>query len=250
MSIDRAEQTGVGVALAGHLLLFAILYVGFAATPPLTPPRQAVEVQLVDEVGLESGAPVISPAPPAPKLGEIEGPIEPAPPEPAPQPVQRQAPPQPKATPQPKAAPPQPKSAPKQQATRSTGRLKGLLEGIGERDSSSQSTTPAAASITPAVQNSLAAEVRRQLKPHWRAPSGADVEQLATVLEVRLARDGSIIGEPQVVDQTGINASNRSQAGLHRENAIRAVRLAAPFNLPGEYYDAWKVIRPRFDRRL
>ena len=81
-------------------------------------------------------------------------------------------------------------------------------------------------------------------------PTGADVELLVTTVEVQLARDGSIVGQPEVVSQTGVNASNRAQAGPHRENALRAVRLAAPFKLPAEYYDAWKVIRPKFDRRL
>ena len=30
----------------------------------------------------------------------------------------------------------------------------------------------------------------------------------------------------------------------------RAVQLAAPFRLPPEFYDAWKVIKPAFDKRL
>ena len=34
------------------------------------------------------------------------------------------------------------------------------------------------------------------------------------------------------------------------EQAIRAVRLAAPFNLPEEFYDKWKTVNSRFDRRL
>ena len=35
------------------------------------------------------------------------------------------------------------------------------------------------------------------------------------------------------------------------EQAIRAVELAAPFNLPPEYYNAWKRVSSfRFDRKL
>jgi hypothetical protein len=49
---------------------------------------------------------------------------------------------------------------------------------------------------------------------------------------------------------TGETPSNRRQVKLHQEQAVRAVRLAAPFNLPADFYDAWKVIRPTFDRRL
>ena len=102
----------------------------------------------------------------------------------------------------------------------------------------------------PAVASSIGAEIRRQLKPHWKSPTGADVELLRTTLIVRLKRDGSIDGAPTLDSQTGVNDSNRIQAKLHVDQAIRAVRLAAPFQLPAEYYDAWKVIRPTFDKRL
>ena len=59
-------------------------------------------------------------------------------------------------------------------------------------------------------------------------------------------------GTPQVIDQLGVTASNRPQAKLHAERAIQAVKLAAPFrNLPPEFYDQWKWLRPlRFDARL
>jgi hypothetical protein len=54
-----------------------------------------------------------------------------------------------------------------------------------------------------------------------------------------------------VVRQEGITDSNRPQAGRHAEQAIRAVQLAAPFDLPDEFYDAWKRVASfRFDRKL
>ena len=46
-------------------------------------------------------------------------------------------------------------------------------------------------------------------------------------------------------------ASNRPQVKLHQEQAVRAARLASPFKLPREYYDAWKLLSPiGFDKRL
>jgi hypothetical protein len=125
-----------------------------------------------------------------------------------------------------------------------------LLAGLSDRASESKAAATPAATAGPAVQASLSREVQRQLKPHWRAPSGADSELLRTVVEVQLNRDGSIIGTPRVVEQKGVTASNRAQAGLHKEQALKAVRLAAPFRLPAEYYDSWKVILPVFDKRL
>ena len=104
----------------------------------------------------------------------------------------------------------------------------------------------------PAQKAALDAELRRQLKPHWRPPSGADADRLVTLLEVRLDKSGAVIGTPEVIDQLGVTASNRPQAKLHAERAIQAVKLASPFrNMPPEFYDQWKWLRPlRFDARL
>jgi hypothetical protein len=167
--------------------------------------------------------------------------------------VQRPQPAPPSAKAVTKAAAPR-GAAPAQQpaaktANGPTGRLKGLLSGLSSRDTPSQATSPPASKAGPAVAASLGAEVRRQLKPHWRAPTGADVELLRTTVRVSLSRSGAIadIGS---VTTSGQNASNSTQVKLHQEQAIRAVRLAAPFRLPAEYYDEWKEIAPVFDRRL
>jgi outer membrane biosynthesis protein TonB len=291
--MDRSEATGLGVAFAGHALLLAVLGAGFAASTRKPILSEPMEVAFVEEVGLESTAPAPSNEAPAPKLAEIEGPMEPeAPPPPAPEPVPvpqpaplppappvarvqpRAEPVAPKPTPRPappKAAPVKavpakpaparpaaPKAAPAtaaaktnpDSAARPTGRLKGILSGISDSDSPSRAVAPPATAIGPAVQASLAAEVRRQLKPHWKAPSGADVEQLRTELAIRLGRDGSVT-DVDVLRTTGQNESNRPQVKLHQEQAVRAVRLASPFRLPTEYYDAWKLLSPiGFDKRL
>jgi hypothetical protein len=106
--------------------------------------------------------------------------------------------------------------------------------------------------VGPAQKSALDAELRRQLKPHWRPPSGADADKLVTLLEVRLDKTGRVIGTPEVIDQLGVTASNRPQAQIHAERAIQAVKLASPFqNMPPEYYEQWKWLRPlRFDARL
>jgi hypothetical protein len=79
------------------------------------------------------------------------------------------------------------------------------------------------------------------------------VELLRVRVVVRLNRDGSLAGSPEIKEPgvTGITDSNRSQSAIFAERAIKAVRAAAPFNLPVDYYDAWKVIDSvNFDRRL
>jgi hypothetical protein len=129
--------------------------------------------------------------------------------------------------------------------------LSGLLTGVSDRNSDSRSATPPAATAGPAVEASLIAEVRRQLKPHWQraVPTGADAEALRTELSLTLARDGRVTGI-EVVKTTGITASNRPQVALHQERARRAVTLASPFNLPDQYYDAWKQLNVILDLRL
>ncbi len=106
--MDRAEKLGLGVAIAGHVVLFGLLSLGFLAPPKPVPHQQAsVEVSLVKDVGLEATAPqdVTSPAESvAPDQGAPEDAAPPAPQDPTPAPKPDPVPPQP----QPKPAPPEP----------------------------------------------------------------------------------------------------------------------------------------------
>ena len=301
--MDRAEKIGLGVATAGHVLLFGLLSSGFLATPnPLKLNSPPMDVSLVDEVALKSTAPQVSTAPPPPSVAPEQGPTEdatPAPePEPAPRPEPSPAPPAPRpappkqaakpAPPKPAPAPPKkdvpaakpkpkpaaekpapakasqkPAAKPKSDASaRASGQGKAdkpkgsllgkdFLKGIDtEDDAPRKPAPPPAAAMGPAQKAALDAEIRRQLKPYWKSPSGADIEQLRTFVDVQLSRDGSLLGQPQVVNTTGITASNRTQVTLHQELAVKAIRLAAPFKLPPALYDGWKSLRISFDKRL
>ncbi|MEJ7932894.1 cell envelope biogenesis protein TolA [Sphingobium sp. AN558] len=128
---------------------------------------------------------------------------------------------------------------------------KDFLKGIDtDSDAPRKPAPPPAAEMGPEQKSALNAEIRRQLKPHWKAPTGADADSLRTILRVQLDKGGSLVGTPQVIDQTGITPSNKSQAGLHAEQAIKAVRLASPFKLPPQFYEQWKDLKLGFDRRL
>jgi outer membrane biosynthesis protein TonB len=273
--MQRAEATGLGVAAVGHILLFGILSLGLTLAPkPVPPLTQPVDIQIVDEVGLRDTAPDPSPVEPAPSVApEVGPPVEAPLPEPTPAPLPKVAPaptpPKPTPKPAPKvatpaskpavkpvpAAPPRPKlaldlSRPQpQQAPRGSRLGNDFLKGVSDRPTASTAQTPRAAA-GPAVEASLAREVLRQLKPHWKAPTGADAEKLRTTLSISLARDGTVAAV-RVIETTGVTDSNRGQVRLHQEAAVKAVRLAAPFVLPAELYDAWKVLEPvGFDKRL
>jgi hypothetical protein len=118
--------------------------------------------------------------------------------------------------------------------------------------SSEASTGAPAATIGPRQVSALNAAIGRQLKPHWRGkvPEGADAELLVTKVRFRLNRDGSLAGEPSVLATSGQTEANQPQVARHQEQAVRAVKLAAPFDLPEDLYDGWKVVTTNFDRRL
>ncbi|CAN5153040.1 hypothetical protein BH10PSE13_BH10PSE13_21910 [soil metagenome] len=126
-----------------------------------------------------------------------------------------------------------------------------LLAGIAGDTPSPPKPAAASAPLGAAEARALNTEISRQLKPHWRAPTGADVDQLVTILRWRLNADGSLASGPDLVEQTGKTDTNRPQQQLHIEAAIRAVRAAAPFDLPPDYYTYWKnIVSFRFDKRL
>ena len=122
--MERSEKVGLGVAVAGHVALFALLSLGFVtATRPPEIKQQPIDVSLVPDVAVEAQAPRTV-EPPAPSVAPEQGaPEDAAPPEPQeaePEPEPRPAPPQPKPA-RPKPAPepkpverpkPQPKPAP------------------------------------------------------------------------------------------------------------------------------------------
>jgi len=98
------------------------------------------------------------------------------------------------------------------------------------------------------VKRSLASSISKQIKPKWAAPQGADSDKLVTILSWDLNDDGSLIGRPRIVSQQGVTPANEVLAKRHAEQAIRAVQLASPFDLPKRFYSSWKRIAAfRFD---
>ena len=124
-----------------------------------------------------------------------------------------------------------------------------FLAGAGDSATSTETRTPAS-QIGASAKASIASEIARQIKPHWQPPNGPEVEKIVTYVRFQLGTDGKLRGRPTVARQTGVNDTNRAQADRHAEQAIRAVQLAAPFDLPEEYYEAWKTITANLDWRL
>lgn len=269
-NLRREEAAALVVALAAHVGLVAWLALNPPAPKPVPVPER-MTVTFSDDVAMKSTSPDPS-AEAAPAIAPVlsENPVpEPAPsplpqpqpqvrPQPLPRPVARVVPaPTPKPLPAPrtptaKPAPQPPKPAAKPAGGGGSRIGSDFLKGLpGGQTPGARANTPPAQEIGPAVRSALAGALARQLKPKWAAPQGADADQLVTVLTFDLNRDGTLAGSPRVVSQQGITEGNRAQAQRHAEQAIRAVRLAAPFDLPDELYPAWKhVAQFRFDRKL
>lgn len=263
--LSREERIGLGVAAAAHVALVAALVLQVRDDPTPLPIPERMTVSLANEVSLKSTAPDPSAEPQA-AIAPILAP-EPAP-APVPEPVVTQAPrpeprPQPTRPPvtRPTAAPtakpsPKPTSrptpAPSPRQTQAGGGSRvgsDFLEGTAGSERNNAKGTPAT-TFGAAEAASLNSAISREIRPHWSAPQGVDAEKLVTLVRFRLNPDGSLDGRPTCVRQSGETPSNAAQKSLHCERAIRAVQLAAPFDLPDEFYDKWKLVTSTFDRRL
>ena len=270
----------VALLLHGALLLVLLWQAAFAPPADAIVKPDRMTVSLSTDVGLENTAPdpvpesrraeapVLSDAlsPPEPVLQPVT-PVVPRPAAPrsdsrpiaSPIPVPRQPvrPREERPAPQRESRSAQARTpAPQRETRERTPQRTGasaigsdFLAGAGESRSTQETRTPAARA-GPRETASIAQAVSRQIKPHWQPPNGPEVEKIVTFVRFRLNRDGSIAGRPSVARQTGVNDINRAQADRHGEQAIRAVQLAAPFDLPEEYYDAWKSITANLDWRL
>ena len=254
------ERAGLLVALILHLLILAALFVqGLLPAPSFDKPER-MTVSLAEDVGLEATAPdpvAESREAVAPTLSDSPAPApdQPSPLETsAPQPRIQSPAPVPATRPDTRERrrpdPPRTQTPPRSSERSGGSRLgDNFLEGSGDSATTNETRVPAS-KIGASAKASLFQAVARQLRVHWRPVDGADRELLVSKVRFRLNPDGTLAGAPTLVGQRGVTDSNRTQAPRHGENAIRAVQLAAPFDLPAEYYEAWKVITVDFDWSL
>lgn len=95
---------------------------------------------------------------------------------------------------------------------------------------------------------SLAGAIRAQVAPCWNPPlGGADVRNMTVLLRIRFAKDGRVVGTPEVVSQTAVTAGNATYARVFAETAKRAVIRCSPLKLPADLYEAWREIEFNFD---
>lgn len=97
--------------------------------------------------------------------------------------------------------------------------------------------------------NGLAAAIKHQVQAcyHLGDLAGTPAMQIVTTLRIRYKKDGSLAGNPQLVEQTGISPANRAYAKQIEDVARRAVLRCAPVHLPAELYEGgWDDLNFRF----
>ena len=230
------------------------------------------------KVAQEAPAPSVAPeqgppteaAPPPPAPAPKPEP-KPSPPKPEPKPEVKPEPKPTPAKPEPRPAPEKPaKPAPQKQPPKKTGLssdfLKDLpkdtpgkekpkgsrlgsdfLKGLSADKSTGKSNAPRAAAVSAQSMAGLAALLLQQVKPCYNPPAGgADAGQIATVLDLRMNRDGSV-ASVQIGEQSGVNGQNQAYARQMADAARRAVLRCAPFKLPPEMYEGgWDDFGFRF----
>jgi hypothetical protein len=251
---ERQALLGAGAA---HILLFAALSIGWQwSQKPLDVADEMIPVEFVDIADVarvvEAPKPSMEAAPQETSAPE---PVE-ARPEPAP-PVPTEAIPLPEAKPEPaKKAADKPAVEKKPLDMSSLSNLidKALPKAkVKPLDTSKLATsieaaTPKSATIDPRTAATLREAIRAQIFLCWNPPiGGADVRDMTVVLRADYAKDGTIIGLPKLVSQTGATAANADYARAFADTAKRAMLRCSPLKLPPKLYDNWKTIELNFD---
>jgi len=275
--MDRAEKVGLGIAVAGHVVLFGALSLGLLSrTPPVPPPPPAIDVSLVDKVALDATAPQ-SVTPPAqskaPELGTPEDapakPAEESEPDPTP------PAPQPKAAPPPKPAPASPKppekpavkkpdaakAPPTREATTAAkpakvaaqaagagtkpgkrprgGDLAAVMAGVGAQPSKSPSQVPQAATMSAQAAMDIGSKINQQVQPcaNRQVSPGPGAEFVNVIVTLKINRDGTLAARPVARPRTDADAGKRYLEQV-QDRAIATFMGCAPLRgLPLELYD-------------
>jgi outer membrane biosynthesis protein TonB len=219
----------------------------------------------------EAAPPPPAPAPkpqPKPEPKPTPPPPKPEPkPEVKPEPKPKPAPPKPAPKPAPeKPVKPTPVKEPPKKAGLTSDFLKDLpkdtpgkskpkgsrlgsdfLKGLSPDKAPGKATAPRAAAVSAQSMAGLASLLLQQVKPCYNPPAGGtDAGQIATVLNLRMNKDGSV-ASVEIGEQSGVNGQNQAYARQMADAARRAVLRCAPFKLPPEMYQGgWDDFGFRF----
>ena len=202
----------------------------------------------VEEDPVEEEAPPPEPEPePEPPQPEPEIDMTAAPEtEPEPEPVPEAEPvpdPEPE-TPEAQSTPQQPEPSREQSFD---DMLRDLANTVDNDRAGSSGNRQRAANSSEAIGVTLADSIRSQAQRCYRGSADApDPERLIVVIRVRLNRDGSLDGQPDVFNRQAIDLSGDRYWRVARDRALAAVIDCAPYRLPAEHFSIWRRIDVTF----
>lgn len=272
---------GFFASLLAHLAVAGLMLLSLPESwRPDVEAEPYVPIELISEAELEKKTsvpaaqpePVEEVKPPIPKPEpepEVEPPAaepEPALPEPEPEPVVEPAPQPEKAEPKPpaKPAPDTPSLRPKKKKSDELDldALSALVDKAKkeEAESAAPSETPAEATeeadrarpavgagdrLTASEYAKMQAAIYKCWSPLYGAP---EAEKLKVLLEIRLNRDGTLDGQPKVLNETAIVLSGNQFWKVAEQRAVRAVISCQPYDfLSQDRYEIWRVMEMNFD---
>ena len=255
----------VSVLLHGGLVLSALIY--FPAASRLAAETLIVPIELVTlsdttnirariEEDVEPEPEEVEPEP----LAAPEPEAEPVPPEPEPEiippaPADDPEPePEPEPEPQPEPEPPvqepEPDPEPEPRGL-DLGALSRQLDLAREERNTNQgeagdalNAAGAGTAMTATLQTMAASQIQRCVRSNVDAPRNRD---LRVVVEVRLERDGSLSGQPRLRDQNRVLNSSDPFLRVAGDRALRAVIDCAPYSLPAQHYQEWRLLEVMVD---
>lgn len=132
-------------------------------------------------------------------------------------------------------------------------RLASILRNVQENLQQPQARAAPSAAQPAAVRQGeaasssrLAGQVRRQVQPCWNFDAGArDPASLIVEMRVFLNPDGSLSGQPEILDRSRYLSDPFFRSAAER--AQRAVLDCQPFNLPRESHSLWSSLLIRFN---
>lgn len=114
-----------------------------------------------------------------------------------------------------------------------------FADGLSDAPSKSKTVAaPKAAVIDAQALAGIQDAIRRQIQPcaDRQVNPGPGANQIVTVLNLRLNRDGTLAALPTVIRQTGVDRDNDRYAERVIDLGIAAFKGCSPLRLPPEYY--------------
>lgn len=268
-------RIGLIFSAAFHAVLAGVAVVGIPSMKrdlPQVPQPIPIDVIIAEEIRVTDPAPARQREKPTPAPPE-----EAQPKASAPSPARREAVPRPDAKPlkkkalreTPKEKPrviPRvvPKSKPRPPSALNAGRLAALIDRSKKEKSAplvepkddprklakAVRTAALDARVARVATATLVAAIRRKVEECWSMPAGAKrAEDLLVRLKIYLTIEGELARPVEFMDLDRMHEPGQEYFRTAVESAARALRRCAPYELPKDKFNLWRVIEFSFDPR-